>query len=157
MNNCAQKALIDPISLVFYRNGTMFGSGGVVDTINRSTSWFPADSSPQYFLSGGFCRPRDAERATDCGSCDRYHVRLFQLFTTTPTSVGTPHYEEERGCDHVVTTFVGARRALVLALRNAGGAVLGNMTEWGNTEARRQCNGSKVSSDGWQGWLRLTP
>ena len=139
-NSCqSNRRWVDPISLVFYKNGSVRGTNGVLDMISRYTGWVSDESKPQYFISGGNCSNRDGEMATGKGLVDRYHVRLSQLVTTSPASVGTPHREvvsDSSGCKggffsqfvsdgkHVVVRngFARGRRVLVRALRNANAA-----------------------------------
>jgi hypothetical protein len=118
------------------------------------------------------CHGQDDQRASNCGTCTRYHIRLWWIPApdSTKKTVGDAHYETNScggGFAHAVddnspppSGFDWGRRLIRHAFAHAGHYA--KTVEWGNTRNFAQCNASHpdanhcptgpATSDYCQGW-----
>ena len=135
----------DPIN-VLYR--AQAGLSSVLASVTADLGWPDYGGSTMYFQSGGSGVTQDAQRASDCGGCDRYHLRVKA--PTDPAAddaVAATHYEIVTWCGHSSRSFDNARDVLVEAEATGGRPVA--WVFWGNTNASTQCDGYLVAGDGW--------
>jgi hypothetical protein len=152
---------VDPVNFVFYDNA--YG-GRTVNQIQYHACWTNTSGSTQYFYSHDTCSVMDAQRASGCGACSRYHIRLNNIHYDTDvgyTAVGDAHHEDFVWyCGHAVDSngsngsgFDQGRRALRTAFSNAGHSW--SSVYWGNTQNFQQCDGDYAASDGWVVWMHV--
>jgi hypothetical protein len=169
--NASCEAKSDPISMVFY------GNGSALQTLNHvqyHSGWgIPTFDDPQYFQSGTTCRDFDVSLANPAEPplVDRDHVRITQTQSEDSvlgvTSVATPHRDtwHDECLTHVINFggpgtglpggFVEGREALETAI---GGS---NHHPWyeeyvGNTYPLLQtCTGWTAASDGYVDYVYI--
>lgn len=111
----------------------------------------------------------DTQRASGCGTCSRFHVRLNQtgdsdtivgITTTAPT-----HHEDfVIPCGHAVdktvpppqgegSGFDQGRAQITWILHTTHGNP--EWEYWGNTQSFEQCDGDEAASDGWTAWMLI--
>ena len=135
----------DPINLLYAAKS---GLSSVLASVAADLGWPDYGGSTMYFQAGGTHGPQDAQRASDCGGCDRYHLRVSG--STDPAAADTiaaAHYEIVTWCGHSSRSFDVARDVIVDAMAAGGHPVA--WVFWGNTNASTQCDGYEVASDGW--------
>jgi len=135
----------DPINVLYQARA---GLAGVLASVTADLGWPDYGGSMMYFWSGSSSATQDAQRASDCGDCDRYHLRVkAPADPATDDSVAATHYEVVTWCGHSSRSFDSARDVIVGA-EAAGGRPVA-WVFWGNTNASTQCDGYLVAGDGW--------
>jgi hypothetical protein len=158
-SGCASGGIpIDPISLVEYGYGAYYSQARA--RLEARTGFVGDNNAAgQWASSLGFCTTMNGQSFTalaTCSGCVRYHLRYNQTHEKDTLgryeTVGTPHFEQWRGCGHVVTTFTGGRDYIV----NQMSAWYSYSWQWwGNTSPRGQCDGTAVGSDGYTAWVNV--
>jgi hypothetical protein len=133
----------DPINVLFDAEA---GLASVLASVTADLGWPDYGGSTMYFGSGS-AGTQDAQRASDCGGCDRYHLRVKAPADPQADSIAATHYEIVTWCGHSSRSFDNARDVLVEA-ESAGGRPVA-WVFWGNTNASTQCDGYEVAGDGW--------
>lgn len=132
----------DPINVLYQAKA---GLAGVLASVTADLGWPDYGGSTMYFGSGA---TQDAQRASDCGDCDRYHLRVkAPADPATDDAVAATHFEIVTWCGHSSRSFDNARDVIVEA-EAAGGRPVA-WVFWGNTNASTQCDGYEVAGDGW--------
>lgn len=72
-SSCGSGSRVDPINVVFYTWGTW---GRAESQVQSHAGWSNTSGSMQYFADHGSCYERHTQRASGCGTCSRYHVRI---------------------------------------------------------------------------------
>ena len=159
-SNCTDH--VDPITIVFYGYTAFYRQSRNI--VQIFTGWHGKDGTSQYASSHGVCTHMDGESYTGCGVlpiCNRYHIRYNQTHTLDALgryeTVGTPHQDVVKRCglkpNHVARNYTGVRNLIHDKIAQHGYKWYWQW--WGNTEPQKQCDGSKVSSDGWVMWQRV--
>jgi hypothetical protein len=135
----------DPIN-VLYRAKT--GLASVLASVATDLGWPDYGGSTMYFQAGGANAAQDAQRASDCAGCDRYHLRVkAPADPAVSDAIAATHYEIVTWCGHSSRSFDNARD--VIAEAEAAGGRPVAWVFWGNTNASTQCDGYEVAGDGW--------
>jgi hypothetical protein len=157
-SNCTDH--VDPITIVFYGYTAFYRQSRNI--VQIFTGWSGKDGTSQYASSHGVCTHMDGESYSGCGICNRYHIRYNQTHTLDSLgryeTVGTPHEDRVSWhCGivpkHVARNYNGVRNLIHNKIAQHGYKYYWQY--WGNTEPQKQCDGSKVSSDGWVVWQRV--
>ena len=158
----AYEAQVDPINFVFWESGS---SPSALSNIAAHAGWTNTSGSTQYFSDHGTCRSMDGQRASACGTCTRFHVRVEAVADADPTwgvtSRGDAHHEDFVWyCGHAVDSngasgsgFDQGRRELRQRLEAGGHGWQSRY--WGNTRNFRQCDGDYAGSDGYTVFARI--
>lgn len=148
---------VDPINFVFYSNA--YG-GRVKNNIEYHAGWYDTSGSGQYFYSHGSCYFMKFERASGCGWCSRYHIRVKGIPDYDSywgwTAVGDAHHEDAVYCGHAVdkngsngSGFDQGRRQLRQRFTDYSDPHLWwDVVDWVNTHDFKQCDGDYAGSDG---------
>jgi len=135
----------DPINVLYQARA---GLASVLASVTADLGWPDYGGSMMYFGSAVSGTTQDAQRASDCGGCDRYHLRVkAPADPATDDSVAATHYEVVTWCGHSSRSFDNARDVIVEAEAASGRPVA--WVFWGNTNASTQCDGYLVAGDGW--------
>ncbi|MDE3112100.1 MAG: hypothetical protein KGN00_02020 [Chloroflexota bacterium] len=134
----------DPINLLY---DSANGVGSVLSAFHADLPWPDNGGSRMFFLYAGSEHAQDAQRASACGGCDRYHVRFRTSSARPDRTVAASHYEVVSWCGHSSRSFDHARDRIAAAAAASGRAVTWHF--WGNTKMSVQCDGYEVASDGW--------
>jgi hypothetical protein len=135
----------DPVNILYRAKA---GLSSVLASVAADLGWPDYGGSTMYFQSGGADGTQDAQRASDCGGCDRYHLRVkAPADPATSDAIAATHYEIVTWCGHSSRSFDNARDVIVDA-EVAGGRPVA-WVFWGNTNASTQCDGYEVAGDGW--------
>lgn len=154
---------IDPINFYFSEWGTL---ERVTDNIGFHIGWDNQSGSPQSFVDHGNCSEMSAQRASDCGTCTRFHIRLHPIHWDDGlgwTTVGDAHHEDwvfdpecnpPLGAGHAVDAngpsgsgFDQGRFELFFWFDGQPGHS-GLYVWWGNTQNFQQCDDDYAGSDG---------
>jgi hypothetical protein len=158
----AYDSQVDPINTVFWDSGS---SSWALANIAAHAGWANTSGSTQYFSDHGTCRIMDGQRASACGLCDRFHVRVEAIADSDEswgvTSRGDAHHEDLVWyCGHAVDAngpsgsgFDQGRRELRQLLEAGGHGWQSRY--WGNTRNFRQCDGDYAGSDGYTVFVRI--
>lgn len=146
---------VDPINIVFYNWGT-WGRGE--NNLEYHAGWTNGSGSTQYFVDHGNCYSQHTQRASGCGVCGRFHIRLRGQHSDATlgwTSTGDAHHEDWIWyCGHAVDSngsngsgFDQGRREVRIRVGDAAGHSW-HTENWGNTQNFQQCDGDWARSDG---------
>ncbi len=133
----------DPINLLYDAPG---GPSSVLSAFHARLGWPDNGGSRMYFLDGAE-HAQDAQRASACGGCDRYHTRFRASSSRPDLTLGAAHYEVVSWCGHSSRSFDNARDHIAAEMARGGRRVTWHF--WGNTKMSLQCDGYEVASDGW--------
>lgn len=153
---------VDPVMDAFHEDAT---ATKMRTHVEHHTLWTNQQGSPQVYKTHSnptVCAENStlSQRASACGSCDRYHIRFRQTYhsdaTWGITSIGTPHQEDwitGQGCGitggHAVVYpygFQNGRTVIYNKMVAQGAHPFGGSATWGNTQSLKQCNDTWVSS-----------
>jgi hypothetical protein len=158
----AYNGQVDPVNFVFWDAGS---SAWALSNVVAHAGWTNTAGSTQYFSDHGSCRAMDWQRASACGICTRFHIRVEATFDSDPTwgatSRGDAHHEDAVWyCGHAVDAngpsgsgFDQGRRELRRRLETGGHGWQSHY--WGNTRNFRQCDGDYAGSDGYTVFVRI--
>jgi len=147
-------AIKDPINIIFVVNGTLSNSTW---EIGYHFGWTDQGGSTLQFKEHSVTENMQAQRASACLACNRYHNRFNQgndsggSFWGTWTMVPV-HHDVLRWCGHIADTFDGARDYIIsgmVATHSWGYYYLGN------SAATQQCDGSWIAGDGWAKYVSI--
>jgi hypothetical protein len=164
--------LLDPVMVVFYNNGQ---APAIRTHVEHHLGWTNQEGRGQWYKiheDPTVCGKNieASQRASACGTCDRYHIRFKETYhsdaTWGATSLATPHHEEWvrfNGCGitggHAVFEpygFQDGRTVVYNQFVPRGGHVHGGTAVWGNTAQMQQCDGAWVGSlDGYVEFIRI--
>jgi hypothetical protein len=139
--------LVDPINVVFYDKRST--AGQVAKDLHDRVGWDDDSGSSQSFFTHGSCYGMDRQRASNCGVCNRDHIRLFVNADADSRGnwyvIGDAHHDKVTTCGHVADTYDDARGVI-----NEGwyGHFATHFAYWGNTASMKQCTGRHTASDG---------
>lgn len=149
-------ALKDPINVLFDVNGTL---SNTINEVRTHLGWSSTSGANLKFVDHGQLEDPQAQYASGCTLCSRYHARYNQgndnggpgwgIWTMAPV-----HYEIVTRCGHVTTTFDGARNYVKNTFANSGHHPTGFYWK-GNTQASQQCDGSWVAGDGYFAYIDI--
>lgn len=147
--------LADPVNLLFDINGSVSNS---LTHVSHHLGWTDQGGQDMQFLDHSSWEGKDAQTASGCLPCNRYHQRYNQGADDGGPGWGTwtmgpVHYEVVIYCGHASTTYNGARDYVKNAF-SGGGHTTGYVWK-GNNAAISQCNGSQVAGDGYVAWLDI--
>jgi hypothetical protein len=160
-SNCSGASRVDPINIVFYTWGTWARAENQVQT---HAGWTNGSGSPQYFWDHSTCYLMHTQRASGCGTCGRFHIRIrgqHEDPTLGWTATGDAHHEDwVITCGHAVDAngpngsgFDQGRAQLSNAMWMGGHSYY--YTWWGNTQNFQQCDGDYSGSDGNTSFIQL--
>ena len=152
---------VDPVTVLFYRHGWALRS---LNHIEYHTGWHNESGSTQRFQSHGRCGRMHGQRASRCGMCTRFHVRVRRTYhgdgTLGITSLATPHHEDWVWyCGHAVdkngaegSGFDQGRRRLSYLMGRRHGS---SLRYWGNDRDFKQCDGDYAGSNGYVRYIPI--
>jgi hypothetical protein len=162
---------VDPIGTMFYNAS----SAGALNHIHHHGWATTTSSDAQWWKTHGnaVCVANltgaSGERASGCGECDRFHVRVRTTYDSDPTygttAFATPHKESWHnllpvGCffEHAVDSpngYIDAQVQLYANMVLAGGhSYVGGNHFWGNTGTVAQCTGQTPVNNGYVSYIR---
>lgn len=143
--------------------------GRAESQVQTHAGWSNTSGGTQYFSDHGNCYSQHTQRASGCGACGRYHIRIRGQHEDASlgwTATGAAHHE-----DWVLTCNYGAGGHAVDANGpngsgfDQGRAQLSNAMSigghsyyyswWGNTQNFQQCDNDYAGSDGVTSFIQL--
>jgi hypothetical protein len=172
--NCpATPTRVDPINVIFYGRFNNYATDASI--VDHGAGFWNTQGSQQSEWTHGHCLGQKRQRADDCGTCNRFHLRFFANWDRDKHGnidvVSDAHHDQVVDCPNRPGpgTHRGhrdaphgpneARRAIRDRLR--GGVrsygLRFSVHDRGNNRPTYQCTKPPATSDGRQLYIRITP